>query len=259
MIDATTSAGVDTAQISVGTRGTCATVLDLRDRRVPLGAETSAVADRDAESAETLPQDRNRTFYERFFKRPIDLILSLAVLLVIAPLMAIIALAVRTRLGPEIIFRQVRVGRGGRPFTVYKFRSMAPDRRAAAVHFEGLDRRVTHKHPNDPRLTPFGKFLRSWSLDELPQLWNVVRGDMSLVGPRPELVEIVGNYAPWQHLRHEVKPGLTGLWQVMARGDGMMHENTGFDLEYVRQLRSSADLKILVLTIPAVLGLRRGY
>ncbi len=82
---------------------------------------------------------------------------------------------------------------------------------------------------------------------------------MSLVGPRPELVEIVGNYAPWQHLRHEVKPGLTGLWQVMARGDGMMHENTGFDLEYVRQLRSSADLKILVLTIPAVLGLRRGY
>jgi lipopolysaccharide/colanic/teichoic acid biosynthesis glycosyltransferase len=196
--------------------------------------------------------------YEGFVKRPFDLTLSLVLLFLVAPLLLVVALAVRTRLGPGVIFRQTRVGLGGRPFTLYKFRSMAPDRRKAQLPFD-QDRRLTHKHPNDPRLTPLGKFLRSWSLDELPQLWNVVRGEMSLVGPRPELVAIVEGYSPWQHLRHEVKPGLTGLWQVTARGDGMMHENTELDLEYAQRLRSSSDLKILLLTIPAVLGLRRGY
>ncbi len=206
-----------------------------------------------------LSQERCPTFYERFVKGRLDLVLSLVLLVLFAPVLLVVALGVRTSLGPGVIFRQTRVGFGGRPFTLYKFRSMAPDCRTVQLPFDGPDRRVTHKHPNDPRLTRFGRFLRSWSLDELPQLWNVLRGDMSLVGPRPELVGIVERYSPWQHGRHEVKPGLTGLWQVTSRGDGMMHENTELDLEYARRLGPFADLKILILTIPAVVGLRRGY
>jgi lipopolysaccharide/colanic/teichoic acid biosynthesis glycosyltransferase len=121
------------------------------------------------------------------------------------------------------------------------------------------DRRKTHKHEQDPRLTALGRFLRKWSLDELPQLWNVVRGDMSLIGPRPELVSIVERYDTWQHARHRVKPGLTGLWQVTARGDGLMHEHTHIDLAYAARVSLRGDFKILLLTIPALLGRRTGY
>jgi lipopolysaccharide/colanic/teichoic acid biosynthesis glycosyltransferase len=142
---------------------------------------------------------------------------------------------------------------------MYKFRTMAPDRRHEAASYDEPERRKTHKHPDDPRLTPLGRFLRKWSLDELPQLWNVVRGEMSLVGPRPEMLGIVDTYDHWQHARHAVKPGLTGLWQVSARGDGPMHENTHLDLAYVRQVRFGSDCKILFMTIPALLGRQRGF
>jgi lipopolysaccharide/colanic/teichoic acid biosynthesis glycosyltransferase len=100
--------------------------------------------------------------------------------------------------------------------------------------------------------------LRRYSLDELPQLWNVVRGELSLVGPRPELVAIVNRYEPWQHARHAVKPGMTGLWQVTERGNGFMHEHTDVDLRYLKVVSLWTDLKIMLLTIPVVLGLRRG-
>jgi lipopolysaccharide/colanic/teichoic acid biosynthesis glycosyltransferase len=139
---------------------------------------------------------------------------------------------------------------------------MRPDRRRPgwrSESYEDEERRRTHKHPNDPRLTVLGRFLRKWSLDELPQLWNVVRGDMSIVGPRPELTEIVSGYEPWQHDRHRVKPGLTGLWQVRARGDGPMHERTDLDVNYAARVLFRTDFKILLLTVPTVLGRRTGF
>ncbi len=213
-----------------------------------------------AHLAEITSMQRTVTFYERFTKRIFDVIVGTMLLLVAAPLMLIVALAVRVTLGPGVLFRHKRVGRNGCTFTVYKFRTMNPDRRVTQLPFDGpADRRFTHKHPQDPRLTRLGRFLRRWSLDELPQLLNVVRGDMSLVGPRPELVAIVNGYSPWQHARHAVTPGMTGLWQVAARGSGLMHQNTHIDLDYVRKVRFSTDLLILLLTIPALLGARRGH
>jgi len=201
---------------------------------------------------------REVTAYERFFKPVIDRAVGAVLLLAVLPTLLLVALLVRALLGRSVIFKQRRVGRGGRVFTMYKFRTMHPCRRRARVQ-HAPDRRVTHKHPRDPRLTPLGRFLRKWSLDELPQLWNVARGDMSLIGPRPELVDIVDRYESWQHERHAVKPGLTGLWQVLARGDGPMHENTHLDLAYVRRVRFTTDCKILLHTIPVLLGRRTGF
>jgi lipopolysaccharide/colanic/teichoic acid biosynthesis glycosyltransferase len=167
-----------------------------------------------------------------------------------------VAVAVRMSLGSPVLFRQLRVGRNDRLFDVYKFRTMGQDRRRDHAPVPA-DRRQTHKSDADPRHTGVGRFLRKWSLDELPQLWNVVRGDMSLVGPRPELVEIVSRYEPWQDQRHLVKPGLTGLWQISSRGEGMMHLHVDIDLAYIEALGPWTDCKILAMTLPATLR-RRG-
>ncbi len=200
-----------------------------------------------------------RGVYQRVVKPVIDRVGAAVMLIVAAPFMVVIALAVLLGLGRPIIFRQVRVGRNGKLFTVYKFCTMAADRRSEDVDIDGDDRRVTHKSESDPRLKPVGRVLRKWSLDELPQLWNVIRGDMSLVGPRPELPSIVEGFAPWQHERHAVKPGLTGFWQVYARGDGqLMHEHTELDVAYVRRIGLLTDMKILLLTVPAIVGVRKG-
>jgi lipopolysaccharide/colanic/teichoic acid biosynthesis glycosyltransferase len=172
--------------------------------------------------------------------------------------MTFAAVAIVLEMGTPVVFRQRRVGKEGRAFTVYKFRTMAPDRRGNFNGYSGADRRRYHKAETDPRHTHLGRWLRKWSLDELPQLFNVLRGDMSLVGPRPEVVEVVRRYEPWQHRRHEVKPGMTGMWQVIARGDGPMHEHASLDLAYVEQCSFSLDLKILLQTIPTVLGRRPG-
>ncbi len=201
--------------------------------------------------------------YERFVKPVLDRVLAAAALVVVAPVMLVVAAAVWMSLGRPVILRQVRVGLHGDTFTVYKFRTMRPDRRGSyeePVQYRGPDRRVTHKHPHDPRLTRTGRVLRKLSLDELPQLVNVLRGEMSLVGPRPELPEIVArHYEPWQHRRHSVKPGITGLWQVSERGNGMMHEHIDVDLDYVDHIGFLTDLRILVRTLPAALGARKGY
>ena len=124
--------------------------------------------------------------------------------------------------------------------------------------FAGTDRRVTHKSDDDPRHTALGRLLRKTSLDEIPQFWNVALGQMSLVGPRPELVEVVARYQPWQHRRHEVKPGLTGPWQISQRGDVPMHEATDVDVAYVDDLSFRTDVMILLRTIPALLMRRSG-
>jgi len=203
---------------------------------------------------------RQRSAYEQFLKPVLDRVIAAFLLVVLSPIIAFVAILVACSLGTPILLRQRRVGRNEEIFDLHKFRTMHPDRRRdrAEEDFDGSDRRLTHKHPDDPRLTFVGRTLRKWSLDELPQLWDVLTGKLSLVGPRPELVRIVENYEPWQHARHSVKPGLTGLWQVTARGVGEMHEHTQLDIEYVRSISLRTDLKIMALTIPAVLA-HTGY
>jgi lipopolysaccharide/colanic/teichoic acid biosynthesis glycosyltransferase len=198
------------------------------------------------------------TLYQRRGKPVLDRTVGLVLLLLALPFLIVVSLFVRVSLGPGIVFRQERVGLGGRTFEIIKFRTLQHSRRREARQFVGPDRRRTHKHPEDPRLTRTGRILRRFSLDELPQLINVVKGDMSLVGPRPELVSIVDSYEPWQHRRHDVKPGLTGLWQVSAR-EQPMHEATDVDLEYVESVSFLNDMKILLLTLPAALGSKKGF
>lgn len=190
----------------------------------------------------------------RLVKPAFDRCLALTVLTIMSVPMLVIALAVRVTMGSPVLFRQDRIGLHGQPFTVLKFRTMHPDRRGATVPV-AVERRRTHKSADDPRHTPVGRFLRKWSLDELPQLINVTRGEMSIIGPRPELVSVVASYTdPTLHDRHLVRPGLTGLWQVSARGDGLMHENGGWDIEYVRTVSFRTDLKILAKTPVAMLA-----
>jgi lipopolysaccharide/colanic/teichoic acid biosynthesis glycosyltransferase len=202
----------------------------------------------------TPPDVRVPGFYERCVKRVLDILICVVVSVLALPLLALISLALYVTMGPPVTFRQRRVGRNGEVFTILKFRTMLPDRRKnQSSDYRGPERRQRHKAPDDPRLTPLGRFLRKWSLDELPQLVNVLRGEMTLVGPRPELVEIVLNYQPWQHRRHTVKPGVTGLWQISGHRDGLMHEHVELDLEYIDQMSFKTDMKIMVRTIGAVL------
>ena len=201
----------------------------------------------------------DRAVYARYFKPVIDWVAAFIVLTVTLPILVAVAVAVYAEFGRPIFFRQPRVGRDGHVFRVNKFRTMDSDRRGqAGDSFRGADRRRTHKSEDDPRIRPVGQFLRKWSLDELPQLTNVLAGDMSLVGPRPEMVQVVERYESWQHARHQVKPGITGLWQVSAR-EIPMHEATHIDLEYVDRLSLREDLKILGATLPAALGERKGF
>lgn len=217
----------------------------------------SARRDEPAE-ATSLPGARNPSvdesrhrIYRRFGKRAFDYAGGPLLLLALSPVIAIVGVLVRLRLGSPIFYMQERVGLNGKPFLMYKFRTMRPDRRTVQVAPSGPDRRHRHKTADDPRHTPFGTFLRKHSLDELPQLLNVVKGDMSLVGPRPELTAIVARYEPWQHERHRVKPGLTGLWQVSLRnlGDGsLMYQHTDTDIEYINQISLASDVRIILDT-----------
>jgi lipopolysaccharide/colanic/teichoic acid biosynthesis glycosyltransferase len=195
--------------------------------------------------------------YVRIWKPGIDRLLSVLLILLSAPVMVLVALVIRFTLGPGVIFRQPRIGRNGSSFDVFKFRTMLPDRRRTQVPISFPDRRCTHKAKDDPRHTGLGRFLRRWSLDELPQLFNVALGQMSLVGPRPELPAVVAGYEPWQHTRHDVKPGMTGLWQVVARGDGPMEQRTDLDIGYARSVCLALDLWIVMATAMAVIA-RRG-
>ena len=198
---------------------------------------------------------RRRTFYERYVKHALDRAVALVLVVLLLPVLTVTALAVLVTLGSPIVFRQERVGRGGRRFAMYKFRTMKPDlRRWQCPNYRGPERRHTHKTSDDPRHTRLGRRLRKSSIDELPQLFNVLRGDMSLIGPRPELVQIVTHYRGWQHARHAVKPGITGLWQVTERANGgLMHECVELDLAYVERLSLRSDLAILFKTPFALL------
>ncbi len=201
-----------------------------------------------------MPEVRvRRTLYTSMIKPVLDRVFAVVGLILAAIPMTMIAGMIAVTLGRPILFRQRRVGRDGVPFDVLKFRTMQPDRRGLrldVIH----DRRETHKSHRDPRHTGLGRFLRRYSLDELPQLVNVIRGEMSIVGPRPELESVVESYRPGLDQRHQVKPGLTGLWQISARGAGPMHEHGEWDLQYVEQLSWRTDIAILLNTPAALLG-----
>ena len=174
-------------------------------------------------------------------KRAVDVFVAGVGLLVSAPVMAVLAVAVRRDLGSPVLFRQVRPGRHGEPFELVKFRTMRTLGSADSVANDG------------ERLTPFGRWLRSTSLDELPTLWNVLRGDMSLVGPRPLLMEYLERYTPVQARRHEVRPGVTGLAQVRGRNLLSWDEKFAADVEYVDRVGPVMDARILVATLTTVL------
>jgi lipopolysaccharide/colanic/teichoic acid biosynthesis glycosyltransferase len=174
-------------------------------------------------------------------KRVLDAILAAAGLAVLWPLLLFVAVVVRLGMGRPVLFRQVRPGQGGRPFELLKFRTMRDERDAGG-----------RPRPDGERLTPFGKFLRRTSLDELPELWNVLRGDMSLVGPRPLLMEYLPLYSPEQARRHEVRPGITGLVQVSGRNALSWEEKFRLDVAYVDTCSPATDLRILALTFAAV-------
>jgi len=187
-------------------------------------------------------------------KRAIDVTLSAAALLALCPLMVAIAVLVRLTSPGPAIFRQTRCGLNGRRFTLYKFRTMVADaetRKAEVAHLNV--KKTAFKIPNDPRLTPLGRWLRKFSLDELPQLWNVLKGEMSLVGPRPPVPEEVERYERWQRRRLRMRPGLTCLWTLAGRDELDFDEWMRLDLEYIDRWSLALDFEILLRTIPHVL------
>ncbi len=191
----------------------------------------------------------------RAIKRVIDVGLSSLALVVLSPVFGVIALGVMLDSRGPILFRQERIGRYGRSFVMLKFRTMIADRRTRNLGPPAgvPERRRTHKSPNDPRITLLGRFLRRTCLDELPQFWNVLSGSMSIVGPRPELPEIVAQYEPWQHSRHLAAPGITGWWQVNRDGVHLMHQATELDLFYLEHWSVALDIRILARTFGIVL------
>ncbi|MGL5549166.1 MAG: sugar transferase [Culicoidibacterales bacterium] len=176
------------------------------------------------------------------FKRTMDIIVSLTALICLAPILLIVAILVRIKLGSPILFTQNRPGKAGKIFKMYKFRTMldATDKNGQPL-------------PDEQRLTKFGKLLRSTSLDELPELWNVLKGDMSLVGPRPLLEEYLPLYSKEQLKRHDVRPGITGLAQVKGRNSIDWTTKFAYDIEYVENISVINDIKILWLTVVTVL------
>jgi len=218
--------------------------------------------------AGALASEVSRTRPYLWVKRLLDLLVSAAALLVSAPVLLICILALRRDSPGPILFRQERIGERGRPFTILKLRSMyhmvdsEVHRQYMATYIQGQavaqDTNGTeiYKLVNDPRITPVGRWLRRTSLDELPQLWNVLRGDMSLVGPRPPIRYEVEHYKSGHLIRLAVKPGITGLWQVSGRNSTTFEEMIALDLESVRRASLALDLSILVKTIPVVFGRR---
>ena len=176
-------------------------------------------------------------------KRLVDILGALVGLIILSPVMLVVAVVVYVSMGPPVLFRQERAGLNGRPFMLYKFRTM-------------LDLRDERGNllPDEKRLTRVGRFLRNWSLDELPQFWNVLKGDMSLVGPRPLLMEYLPFYTEREKLRHSVKPGITGWAQINGRNLLSWNERLEMDVWYVENWSILLDIKILFLTVIAVLN-----
>ena len=194
-------------------------------------------------------------------RRALDVVVSLAALLLLLPLLLVLALLIRLDSPGPVLFIQTRVGKHGRPFPVFKFRSMFTDAedRLASVLAENERTGPVFKMKHDPRVTRVGRPLRRCSLDEVPQLLNVLRGEMSLVGPRPALPREVALYTPQQAGRLSVTPGLTGLWQVSGRASLSFERSVELDLEYVRRQSLWLNIVLILRTVPAVLTGRGAY
>jgi lipopolysaccharide/colanic/teichoic acid biosynthesis glycosyltransferase len=184
----------------------------------------------------------------QILKRAFDVAVAGCALVALAPLLVVIGAAIRLSTPGPALYRSPRMGLNGRTFTMWKFRTMTP----GAADLRNADG-STYAGPNDPRVTQFGRWLRRTSLDELPQLWNVLRGEMSIVGPRPELPDQVRFYAPGERRRLDVRPGLTGLAQISGRNDLTWADRRALDVEYVEGRSFAGDLRILARTLPAVL------
>lgn len=185
---------------------------------------------------------KNKGCYEKYFKRLLDILLSSLALIVLSPVMLVVALLIKTKLGSPVIFKQERPGKDEKIFSMYKFRTMTSQK---DEHGNLL--------PDIQRLTKFGRLLRNTSLDELPELFNIIKGDMSFVGPRPLLVKYLPLYNSEQRQRHSVKPGLTGLAQVKGRNVVTWEERLKLDVQYSKNVSCFCDIKIIVLTFITVL------
>ena len=199
--------------------------------------------------------------YARFGKRALDLTLGSIACVPALPVIALAAVAIKLDSRGPVFHRAIRVGRGGRKFTFLKLRSMqvgAEELRGLLLHLNQAQGPAFKLH-NDPRVTRVGRWLRKLSLDELPQLFHVLQGHMSLVGPRPPFPEEVERYEPWMLRRLSVRPGLTCLWQIRGRSNLNFEEWMRLDIEYVDRLSFGLDLRILALTVPAVISARGAY
>lgn len=181
--------------------------------------------------------------YRKYFKRVFDFVCSLLALIVLSPVLLITALLVRIKLGTPVIFKQKRPGLNEKIFTLYKFRTMTDQKDEQG-----------NLLPDEVRLTKFGKMLRSTSLDELPELWNILKGDMSVVGPRPLLEKYIPLYSTEQRKRHLVRPGLTGLAQVNGRNEVSWEKKFQHDVEYTQHIRFWSDIRIILQTVGNVFG-----
>lgn len=188
-------------------------------------------------------------------KRILDVVIAALALVVLAPILALVAVVIKLEAGGSVFFRQTRIGLHGRPFRIVKFRTMVPDAEARLSDLADLNEISGHafKVADDPRLTRVGRVLRRTSLDELPQFWNALRGEMSIVGPRPPLPNEVAGYDLWHRRRLSMKPGITGLWQVSARLEAEFDRWVELDLNYIDRWSLRLDLKIMVRTVPAML------
>jgi lipopolysaccharide/colanic/teichoic acid biosynthesis glycosyltransferase len=245
---------------SITERGSATATIERTYQGLPTSLPASAIdttvelrKDRWLSLLETARTQRpTRLLYCFIFKRWLDLLVASSLIILLAPVLLLVACATWLDMRGAIFYRQRRIGRYGQTFTMFKFRTMIPDRRQTRQSYGGPERRKAHKTASDPRVTRTGKFMRRTSLDELPQLFNVLRGEMSIVGPRPELPEIVGTYESWQHQRHLVLPGITGWWQTHGRSGLMMHEHTELDIYYVENISFGMDVRILLGTVRAL-------
>jgi lipopolysaccharide/colanic/teichoic acid biosynthesis glycosyltransferase len=209
----------------------------------------------------SIPLTPDRGVYQRAGKRALDSTLAFGAILILSPLLCAIAVAIKLEDGGPVFYRSVRVGQGGRRFSFWKFRSMIRNAESCRDRLQDLNQvdGPVFKIENDPRITRVGRWLRRSSLDELPQLWNIVRGDMSMVGPRPPIPEEVLKYEPWQLRRLSVRPGLTCLWQISGRCTIPFDEWMRLDMEYIDRRSFLLDAQILIRTIPAVLSGEGAY
>lgn len=184
----------------------------------------------------------NNGIYKRFLKRPMEFILSLIAIIILSPLLIIVSILVRTKLGSPVLFKQKRPGLNEKIFTMYKFRAMTDEK---DENGELL--------PDAIRLTKFGRMLRSTSLDELPELFNILIGDMGIVGPRPLAVQYLPYYTETERIRHTVRPGLSGLAQINGRNTATWEERFSYDLKYVNKITFLGDLKIIIQSILKVI------